>query len=82
MTLQRFFISNTVNAVLSNFIFNFIFIWKKYLGFHKTIKQLNIANNNKDSWAPNQHIRMISEGSCDTAGIVASENSSQKWIIL
>ncbi len=35
--------------------------------FQKNIKQHNIFNiDNKDSWAENQHIRMISEGSCDT----------------
>ncbi len=27
---------------------------------------LNINNKKKFSWAPNQHIRMISKGSCDT----------------
>ncbi len=35
----------------------------------KKIKQQNLFNtdNNKHLyWAPNQHIRMISEGSCDT----------------
>ncbi len=38
--------------------------WKKmYHGFHKNIKQHNII---KYSWTPNQHLRMISEGSCDT----------------
>jgi len=36
-----------------------------YNGFHKNIKQQNIMRRIV-SWAPHQHIRMISEGSCDT----------------
>ncbi len=32
---------------------------KMYHGFHKNMKK-------HFSWAANQHIRMISEGSCDT----------------
>ncbi len=39
-----------------------------YYSFHKNIKQqktvFNIDNN--APWAANQHIRMSSEGSCDT----------------
>ncbi len=38
--------------------------WKKYHGFHKNIKQNNGFQH--VSWAANQHIRMISEESCDT----------------
>ncbi len=39
-----------------------------YHGFHKNSMQqkLNKNKNKNVSWAPNQHIRMISEGSCDT----------------
>ncbi len=41
-----------------------------YLSFHKYISStaaFNIDNNKKNvSWAANQHIRMISEGSCNT----------------
>ncbi len=36
---------------------------------------INIDNNKKNvAWAPNQHIKIISEGSCDTE--VWSENSA------
>ncbi len=41
----------------------YIWILKKKLK-KKTI--FNINNNTNLSWAPNLHIRMISEGSCDT----------------
>ncbi len=41
-----------------------------YYSFHKNIKQQNILNTYiiliSVSWAPKQHFRMISEGSCDT----------------
>ncbi len=38
-----------------------------HLGFRKNIKHHNFVNNNIDkSKKCNQHIRMISEGSCDT----------------
>ncbi len=37
-----------------------------YQCFHKNIKQRNIDENRLNVWAPNHHIRMISEGSCDT----------------
>ncbi len=39
-----------------------------YHGFHKNIKQHNYLyiDDNKHSWGPNHHIKMISEGSCDT----------------
>jgi len=40
-------------------------------GFHNNLKQqlfstLLITIRRNVSWAPNQHIRMISEGSCDS----------------
>ncbi len=38
---------------------------KKCISSHKNIKQHNYFNNTV-SWAANQHIRMISEGSHDT----------------
>ncbi len=45
---------------------------KIYYGFQKIIKHENyfqlliiLDDNTNDSWAPNQHIRMISEGKCD-----------------
>ncbi len=62
--LQKFSISNCM-----------LFFWtfssaknKTYHGFHKNIKQHNCFNidNNKQHWAANQLIRMISEASCDT----------------
>ncbi len=39
-----------------------------YHGFHKNMQQHNgFQHSIKNvSWAANQHIRMISEGSCDT----------------
>jgi len=41
-----------------------------YLGFHKNIMQqkqfLTLIIKINVSWAPNQHIRMISDGLCDT----------------
>ncbi len=43
---------------------------RTYQHFHKNIKQyitvFDIDKIRNVSWAPNQHIRMISEGSCDT----------------
>ncbi len=50
-----------INAVLSNFLLKKILNKKMYHSFHKS--KLVIFN---DSRASNQHIRMISEGSCDT----------------
>ncbi len=54
-----------------------LFFWIFYsvlLSFHKNIKQHNIHDRNKKvSWAPNQRIRMISKGSCDT------EDWSNNW---
>jgi len=45
---------------------------------------LNIDNNMKVSWAPNQYIKMISEGSCDTEDwsndAESSALTSQKYI--
>ncbi len=38
-----------------------------YDGFHKNMKQHNCFSKKKNVlWAANQHISMISEGSCDT----------------
>jgi len=40
-----------------------------YHGFHKNIKHQKLFSTliiTGVSWAPNQHIRIISEGSCDT----------------
>jgi len=52
-----------INAVL----LNFTFLRKKITVYHKNIKHFNIDNNKKCFWADiDQHIRMISEGSCDT----------------
>ncbi len=36
----------------------------------------NIDNNKKCFFSPNQHIRMISEGSCDTGIKILAENSN------
>ncbi len=33
---------------------------------YEAAQLFNIVNNNNCFWAANQHIRMISEGSCDT----------------
>ncbi len=51
-----------INAVLLNFL-----ILKKH-SFHKNMKHTTVFNidNKKCFWAANQHIRMISEESCDT----------------
>ncbi len=42
----------------------------KYNNFRKKLNNTNVFNidnnNNNVSWAANQHIKMISEGSCDT----------------
>ena len=51
-----------INAVLLNFLF-IKESWKKKNIVHKYFVQLYTINV---SWAANQHIRMISEGSCDT----------------
>ncbi len=37
-----------------------------YQGVRKNIELLSIVIIRNVSWAANQHIRMISEGSCDT----------------
>ncbi len=58
-------IHNITNAFLLQVFWTFY--PKKYYVFHKNMKQ-HINNNNHVSWAANQHIRMISEGSCDTEG--------------
>ncbi len=52
-----------------NVVLNFLSI-KEFISFHKNIKQQNYfqlhVNNRNVSWASNQHIRIISEGSRDT----------------
>ncbi len=67
---------NIIYKMINAVLFNFLLIkesWKKmYQGFHKNIKQsstaeldastdFNIDNRSNVSWAPNQHIIMISE---------------------
>ncbi len=64
------------NAILFNFLFKES--RKKYHGSHKHIKQHNcltsvtIIDNNKCSWAANQHIRKFSEG------VMIADNSAHK----
>ncbi len=45
-----------------------IFILDKYwsLDLYPTVLNIDNNNNNNVIWTANQHIRMISEGSCDT----------------
>ncbi len=52
-----------LNAVLLNFLF-IKEIWKKCITVLTQLFLALIISN--VSWAPNQHIRLISEGSCDT----------------
>ncbi len=52
-----------LNAVLLNFLF-IEESWKKCITVLSQLFLALIISN--VSWAPNQHIRMISEGSCDT----------------
>ncbi len=67
----------------------YIYIYIYIYSFKKNIREqkqaIFIADNNNVSWAVNQHIKMISEGSCDTEDwINDAENSalpSQELII-
>jgi len=60
-----------INAVLLKFL-----VFKESWNKNFCIKTFfNIDNNQK--YAPNQHIRMISKGSCNTmTGLMADENSA------
>ncbi len=52
-----------------------------YCGFHKNSTVYNIDNNKKCYRAANQHIRLITKGSCDTGdwGNDAENNISQYY---
>ncbi len=68
----------TAKTCYKRFIFQWNAVWtvwtfyllKRYQGFHKHMKQHNCFSAliiiRNVSWAANLHIRMISEGSCDT----------------
>ncbi len=56
-----------MNAGLLNFL-SIKESWQKSCDFHKILSRATVINfdNNKTFWAPTQHFRKISEGSCDT----------------
>ncbi len=69
-----------INAVLLNFLFKESWKKKIYHCFHKRYlaEQLFLLLIIRNvSWAENQHIRMISEGSCDT-GDWSNDSPSQE----
>ncbi len=46
----------------------------------KNIQHFNIDYNNNVSWAPNQHINMISEGHVTLmTGVMDADNSALVW---
>ncbi len=54
-------------------------MFESYHCFHKNIKPQNCLNiDNNDSWAANQHIRMISEGLCDTETSLCKQQQNYK----
>ncbi len=82
--VKKHFLKREVNTFLMSKNFSVLFYSsenteKNYFSFHKNIKQLIfstlkiiiIINNG----AQNQHIKMISDGSCDTE-VMAAENSA------
>ncbi len=74
--LAKIYISNKCSTFYSS-----INPEKKYHGFHKNIKHNSFQQwfNNEQrnvSWTPNQHIKMISERSCDNEDCNDAENSA------
>jgi len=74
-----------MQAIILKFLLDQYIPPKKYHGFHKNIKQhmvFNIENNKKcylTNWPSNQHIIIISEGSCDSENWSNDdENDAQK----
>ncbi len=61
-----------INAVLLNFLV-IKESWKNVKCSHKNINLFSILLRRNVSWAANQHIRMISEGSCDSEDWSTSE---------
>ncbi len=78
MRVKTFIMSH--KAVLLNFPLIKGFILKMYHGFYKKISSTSVFNiNNTNILSRFQHIRLITEGSCDTEDWSENSALSLKW---
>ncbi len=80
---QKIYISNTLCNFGKKVFWTFYSLKKCIMGCTKILNSTTVFNIVHISWAANQHIRMISEGPCNTEGWGKdAENSGINYILI